>query len=178
MLETLITSKTRIKLLLKFFLNANTTAHLRGIETETGDSSNAIRLELNRLEIAGMITSFESGNKKKYQVNRFHPLFNEITALVQKYVGIDILIENIIKRIGKLQKVYLTGSFAKGIDNEQIELVYIGEIDHVFLEDLTKKAEKLILKKIKNSIYDSDVSKDLLENFSEQNFLLLWHNER
>ncbi len=50
MLGTLITSKTRVKLLLKFFLNSNAKAHLRGLETEFGESSNAIRLELNRFE--------------------------------------------------------------------------------------------------------------------------------
>ena len=53
MIETLISSKTRIKLLLKFFLNSNTTAYLRGLEEEFGESTNSIRLELNRFEKAG-----------------------------------------------------------------------------------------------------------------------------
>ena len=34
MLETLITSKTRIKLLLKFFSNSKVSAHLRGLAKE------------------------------------------------------------------------------------------------------------------------------------------------
>ena len=55
MIETLISSKTRIKLLLKFFLNSNTTAYLRSLESEFGESTNAIRIELNRLEEAGML---------------------------------------------------------------------------------------------------------------------------
>lgn len=177
MLETLITSKTRIKLLLKFFLNANTTAYLRGLETETGDSTNAIRLELNRLEQAGMIKSFESGNKKKYQANRLHPLFSEISSLILKYVGIDVVIENIIKRLGKLDAVYLTGSFAKGIDNEVIDLVFIGNIDHIFLAELSHKAEKLLRKKIKYIIYNSQEGKLEAITFSDEQFLLLWNNE-
>lgn len=177
MLETLITSKTRIKLLLKFFLNTHTTAYLRGLETETGDSTNAIRLELNRLEAAGMLTSFEVGNKKKYQANHAHPLFSEIKSLIKKYVGIDVVIENIINRLGKLDAVYLTGSFAKGIDNEVIDLVFIGNIDHIFLAELTHKAEKLLHKKIKYIIYSVDEGKIEVLNFSEENFLLLWNNE-
>ena len=50
MLDTLITSKTRIKLLLKFFLNAQTKSYLRSLEGEFGESTNAIRLELNKFE--------------------------------------------------------------------------------------------------------------------------------
>ena len=53
MLESLITSKTRIKLLLKFFLNSSTKAYLRGLEAEFGESTKAIRLELNRFEQIG-----------------------------------------------------------------------------------------------------------------------------
>ena len=53
MIEALISSKTRIKLLLKFFLNSKTTSYLRGLEAEFGESSNAIRIELNRFEKAG-----------------------------------------------------------------------------------------------------------------------------
>lgn len=57
MIEALISSKTRIKLLLKFFLNSSNRAYLRGLEEEFGESTNAIRLELNKLEKAGMVSS-------------------------------------------------------------------------------------------------------------------------
>ena len=57
MLDSLITSKTRIKLLLKFFLNSSMKAYLRGLAEEFGESTNAIRLELNHLEEAGLLKS-------------------------------------------------------------------------------------------------------------------------
>ncbi len=75
MINALITSETRIKLLRKFFLNSSTRAHLRGLETEFGESSNAIRIELNRFEEAGLLHSLRDGNKKIYQANATHPLF-------------------------------------------------------------------------------------------------------
>ena len=75
MLDSLITSQTRIKLLKKFFLNRSTKAHLRGLESEFGESSNAIRLELNRFEEAGLLNSLRDGNKKIYQANPTHPLY-------------------------------------------------------------------------------------------------------
>ena len=63
MIETLISSKTRIKLLLKFFLNSSNSSYLRGLESEFGESSNSIRLELNKLEKAGLLKSNQEGTK-------------------------------------------------------------------------------------------------------------------
>ncbi|HPI15850.1 MAG TPA: ArsR family transcriptional regulator, partial [Spirochaetota bacterium] len=53
MLDALITSKTRVKLLLKFFMNPETRSYLRSLAEEFGESTNAVRVELNRLENAG-----------------------------------------------------------------------------------------------------------------------------
>ena len=73
MLDTLISSKTRVKLLLKFFLNSNTRSYLRSLETEFGESTNAIRIEINRFEQAGMLSSELVGNKKMFRANlEFH----------------------------------------------------------------------------------------------------------
>ena len=96
MIETLISSKTRIKLLLKFFLNSNTKAYLRSLQSEFGESTNAIRLELNRLEGAGMLRSEMNGNKKVFQANIKHPLFDEVHNIMLKHIGLDRIIENVI----------------------------------------------------------------------------------
>ena len=61
MLESLITSKTRTKLLLKFFLNPGTSAYLRGLAEEFGESTNGVRVELNRLSEAGLLESADEG---------------------------------------------------------------------------------------------------------------------
>ena len=71
MLDTLIQSKTRLKLLLRFFLNPDSSAYLRGLAQEFDESTNAVRVELNRFEEAGLIQSHKEGNKKMYQVNLF-----------------------------------------------------------------------------------------------------------
>jgi len=55
LLSDLISSKTRIKLLLKFFLNSDTTSHLRGLAEEFSESTNGVRVELNRLDILTII---------------------------------------------------------------------------------------------------------------------------
>ena len=133
MIEALISSKTRVKMLLKFFLNANSSGYLRGLEQEFGESSNSIRLELNRFEKAGMLISYSKGNKKFFQANKKHPLFGEIHNIVLKHIGFDAIINNVIKRLGEVKQVFVSGEFAAGKDSQIIDLIFIGKIDQEYL---------------------------------------------
>ncbi|MEM9918104.1 MAG: ArsR family transcriptional regulator [Bacteroidota bacterium] len=177
MIETLISSKTRIKLLLKFFLNSKTTAYLRGLEGEFGESTNAIRLELNRLEKAGMLTSAANGNKKIFRANTKHPLFGEIHNILLKHIGLDRIIENVIERLGDVDKVYLVGEFSKGLDSQIIDLIFIGAIDKEYLVKLIDKAEGLIKRKIRYLIYNrQEYDKIDWSKFSPEP-LLVWSKD-
>ncbi|HLF65177.1 MAG TPA: hypothetical protein VI603_15540 [Saprospiraceae bacterium] len=153
MIETLISSKTRIKLLLKFFLNSSTTAYLRSLESQFGESTNAIRIELNRFEKAGMLRAFTKGNKKFFQANTEHPLYDEVHSIVMKYVGIDQVIENIIERLGEVRAVYLSGEFARGIDSDIIDLIFVGGINQEYLLHLIHRAESMVKRRIRYLIY-------------------------
>lgn len=148
MFDILISSKTRIKILLKFFLNGNAVSYLRGLEEEFGDSTNSIRLELNKFEKAGFLTSYTEGNKKFFKANQKHLLFNDIHQMLMKITGINHLVDYVMKHIGNLEKVYLVGQLAKGLDSDTIELVFIGDINIPYLEELILKAEKKLNKKI------------------------------
>jgi len=177
LLTNLISSKTRIKLLLKFFLNSHTTSHLRGLAEEFDESTNSVRLELNRLEEAGMLNSRPSGNKKIYQANTEHPLFNEVHNIVRKHLGIDKIILTIIDRLGDLERAYLTGPFANGQDSEIIDVVLIGSLEVSYLNQLIKKAEKLISRRIRYIHYTNDEWDDAtLTNFSGHP-LMIWEKK-
>lgn len=161
MIDALISSKTRIKLLLKFFLNSSTTAYLRSLESEFGESSNGIRIELNRLEDAGLIESSTSGNKKIFQANKRHPLFQEIHNILLKHIGLDQIIETVVQRMGDVRKVYLVGDFSRGLDSQIIDLLFIGTFDIGYLANLVEKAEKLIGRKIRYLIYSEQEADNL-----------------
>lgn len=160
MIEALISSKTRIKLLMKFFLNRRTTSYLRSLESEFGESTNSIRIELNRFEKAGLLKSFVKGNKKIFQANDKHPLFTEIHNILLKHIGVDQIIEQITSRLGNLQSAFLTGSFSAGINSPIIDLVLVGGIDKSFLVILIEKVETIIDRKIRYVIYDQEESID------------------
>ena len=171
MIETLITSKTRIKLLLKFFLNPNNSAYLRGLEAEFGESTNAIRLELNKLEEANMVVSAFYGNRKLFKVNRAHPLYYEINGIVRKYFGLDVIIDNIVKSLGEIERVYLTGDIIRGCDTPIIDLIFVGKVDQSYLLSLIDKAEKVIGRRLRYLVMDHEESL----NLEEDQKLLIWN---
>lgn len=172
MLNSLITSKTRVKLLLKFFLNSDNKSYLRNLEQEFGESSNAIRVELNRLEEADLLRSEVSGNKKYFCANTSHPLFKDINNIVRNSVGIDQLIERVINQVGNLEVAYITGEFAKGIDSQIIDLVLVGKnIEASCIESLVTRAENLITRKIRYLILTKNEMADL---FKDKPVLLIW----
>lgn len=174
MLGTLITSKTRIKLLLKFFLNAKNTGYLKNLEQEFEDSSNGIRLELNKFEEAGLLISSAKGNKKIFQANTSHPLFNDIHNIILKYTGVDQILESVIERLGNVNSVYLVGSLAKGIDAKVIDIILVGDINKEYLLSLIGKAEPIIEKKIKYILYQpEEFATHELEILAEEH-LLIW----
>jgi len=176
MLDTLITSKTRIKLLLKFFLNSNARSYLRGLESEFGESSNAIRLELNRFEDAGLLKAEMVGNKKMFRANTEHPLYEDIHNIILKYIGLDQVVEKVARKLGDVLWVFLTGDFARGRDSSIIDLIFVGDrIDKEYLIRLVEKAEALVRRKIRYLVYtvsefDGEYSADRIAS----DLLLLW----
>jgi predicted transcriptional regulator len=177
MIESLISSKTRVRLLLKFFLNSNATAYLRSLEQEFGESSNAIRLELNRLEEAGLLISSSDRNKKIFQANVHHPLFQEIHNILIKTIGIDQVVNNVTERLGNVQSVWLIGDFSNGTDSKIIDLIVIGDVDKSYLAQLTEKSEKIIKRKIRYLLYDAQEGKTIDWNQYHPKPLLLWSQE-
>jgi hypothetical protein len=157
MLDSLITSKTRIKLLTRLFLNSNSYGHLRGLQAEFHESSNAIRLELNRFEKAGLIISHKEANRKVFSANTNHPLFPEIHSILYKHLGLDQLIEKVIVRLGRVDEVFLTGDFANGKESSCIDMLIVGNhLNTNYLNELIAKSQSLIQRTIHYTILSTN----------------------
>ena len=175
MLDTLITSRTRVKLLLKFFLNDNSSSYLRQLEGEFCESSNAIRVELNRFEGAGLLRSFTKGNRKYFQANNTHPLFGDIHNIILKYIGIDKVIENVVQKLGDLDRVILNGDFAEGRDNGIIDFIFVGEnLDTGYLLRLIEKTEKIIKRKVRYLVMNREEFEEYVLREGCEKVLVLW----
>lgn len=163
MLESLITSKTRLRLLVKFFVNQANRAHMRGLADEFNESTNAIRKELNNLAEAGYLERKTEGNKINYSANTEHPLFSSLQGIVRKYLGLDTIVEKVIDRMGDVHEVWLVGDYAKGVDSGKIEVVVLGEdLNRGYVQQLELKIGDLIGRIINININVNQISNGLL----------------
>ena len=161
MLDSLITSKTRQKLLVKFFSNPKNMGHLRGLAEEFGESTNSIRKELNNLSEAGLLLKSEEKNRVDYQANPDHAFFTNLQDLIQKYLGLDKLIFAVLERMGQVSQIALVGDYARGIDSGRIEVQITGnQLNIDYLLNVSQKLKSLIDKEvvfeIRSSITDPE----------------------
>ncbi|WCM42238.1 ArsR family transcriptional regulator [Flavobacterium sp. CBA20B-1] len=160
MLESLITSKTRVKLLVKFFVTSANSGHLRGLASEFNESTNAIRKELNHLSEAGYLQKKEVSNKIAYNANTKHPMFQLLQQVVHKYLGLDAIVEQILERMGDVKQIELIGDYAKGIDSGTIEINIVGtDINTEYTENIIPKIKDIAHRSI-CFYYNKPLSKD------------------
>ncbi|MCF8303931.1 MAG: winged helix-turn-helix domain-containing protein [Bacteroidales bacterium] len=178
MLETLITSKTRIKILLRFFINSKSKAYLRNLAQDFNESTNAVREELNKFEEAGLLNSMIDGNKKMYQANIEHPLFDDIHNILMKHIGFQHIVENVIHKLGDVKKVMVIGDFAKGIDNSIIDLLFVsGSLNREYLTKLISKTENMIKRKIRYLVMTEEEFRHYSNDQHPSELLLLWEEK-
>jgi len=162
MLNEIITSKTRLRLLIKFFISQANRGYLNGLANEMGESTNSIRKELNHLHDAGYLKKVKQNNKVEYRVNIKHPLYETLRKVVLKHLGLEDLVEAVLERMGNVEYIALVGDYAKGVDSGNIEVFLVGkDLNFNYIAQLENKIEKLIGRKV--SFY---LSSSLPENQS------------
>ena len=149
MLGELITSKTRLRLLIKFFVSQANRGYLNGLATEMGESTNAIRKELNHLHDAGYLQKEKSNNKVQYKANTKHPMFSVLQKVILKHLGLEDAVEIVLERMGDVEQIILIGNYAKGIDSGKIEIIIVGQdLNTSYVRSLEEKIENLISRKV------------------------------
>ncbi len=174
----LIASKTRIKLLTRFFFNPKTRSYLRELAKESNVSTNAVRQELNQLTKTRLLKSEKSGRQVHYMANTEHPLFPELKSMVSKVMGIDQVIDSIVTRLGDLEWAYLIDDYAEGKDTGIIDLLLVGNIDQYHLNDLSRKTERYIKRKIRTLGRSRDEYKEFEPKLKTCPHILIWEAER
>ena len=149
MLDSLITSKTRLRLLIKFFISQANKGYLNGLANEMGESTNSIRKELNHLYDAGYLKKVKNDNKVEYQVNSSHPLYETLRNVVLKHLGLEDIVEAVLEKMGNVNQILLVGDYAEGKDTGNIEIFLIGkDLDMNYINQLEPKIEKIIDRKV------------------------------
>ena len=170
----LIASKTRIKLLIRFFFNPETKSYLRELAKEFNVSTNSVREELNQLTKTKLLKSKKDGRQVYYSAETSHPLFPELKSMVSKVMGIDQVIDGIVNRLGKIEEAYLIDDYAEGKDTGIIDLLLVGDVDQYHLNDLSRKTERYIKRKIRSLVLSKDEYKNLLPELRKRPSILIW----
>ena len=174
----LIASKTRIKLLVRFFFNPKTESYLRELAKEFRVSTNSVREELNQLTKTRLLTSQKNGRRVFYKANKEHPLFPELKSMVGKLMGIDQVIDSIVTRLGDLERAYLLDDYADGKDTGIIDLLLVGNIDQYHLNDLSRKTERYINRKIRSLVLTREEYDGLMSKLENRPRLLIWEAKK
>ncbi len=159
---------------MRFFFNPGTRAYLRELAKEFDVSTNAVREELNQLTKTNLLKSERSGRNVYYQANTDHALFPELKSMVSKVMGIDQVIDGIVNRLGELERVYLIDNYAEGKDTGIIDILLVGDIDQYHLNDLSRKTERYIKRKIRSLVLTREEFGDFLEELENRPHLLIW----
>lgn len=173
-LSAVIPSRMRVQILVRLLLNPGIRAYLRGLATEFNVSPNAVRIELNNLRKHKVLTSERDGRNVFYRANTDHPLFPELSSMVRKITGIDELVKSVVDRLGNLEAAYLIGDYARGADAGIIDVVLVGDIDRLQLDDFVAKTEAYIDRKIRSLVLSQEEFQRLQGTKGFKPMLKLW----
>lgn len=173
-LDSIISSKTRTRILMRLFLNPSQRAYLRELADEFNVSPSQVSYELSQLSKADLLKNQRNGRQIFYYANQNHPLFPELSSIVRKTMGMNHIVEKIAAKLGNLNSVFLVGDYAQGKDSGIIDLILVGNIDQQMLQHKVKKTEKLIDRKIRTLCLNVEEYVRLKNHLEKRPFLILW----
>lgn len=143
MLEALISSRARVKLLSLFLQNPGKEYFVREIVRMTGENINAVRRELANLASFGLITGRKRGNQQYYEVNTGHFLYADLQKVILKTEGVAGVLAQALAGEKAITCSFIYGSFAKGTagSGSDIDLFIIGDADEARLIPLIAECE-------------------------------------
>ncbi|MFO7996519.1 MAG: nucleotidyltransferase domain-containing protein [Dehalococcoidia bacterium] len=168
MLETILGSKLRSRVLGWLFTHPDERYFVRQLAGLLKEDSTNVSRELNRLEKAGILTSVTEGKQKYYQANRKSPVFDELHGLMLKTVGIaDVIKKALEPRSADIKLAFVFGSVAKRTENRfsDIDLLVVGDITFGEVVDLISAAEEVLNRELNPVVYTlAEFNKKLSEN--------------
>jgi hypothetical protein len=130
MLEDLITSKSRIKLLKLFLTYPDQMLHVRECVRRTGDEINAVRRELLFLEDKGVFVKEQRANRIYYSLDKSYPFYDDLLLVGAKTIGLgDAILKNRVK-LGKIKFTMFSGHFVKKTKKmpEDVDVLVVGTV--------------------------------------------------
>jgi len=158
MLQDLITSKVRVKILLLFLSQNNVGLHVREITRRVGTEINAIRRELDNLTKIGIIKREAQGNRVYYRIKKEYPYYLDLVTCYQKEHGLASKILSEQKTLGKVKFALISKEFIEGRKSgvDDVDLLLVGAVDTKALKVIIDKEQEKIEHEINYCIMPED----------------------
>jgi DNA-binding transcriptional ArsR family regulator len=158
MLNDLFLSKVRVKILELFFGEPERIFYVREIVRSVSEQINAVRMELNRMEEVGLLTSEWRANRKYYSLRKEYVFSDELLRLVNKTTGLggNLIREKV--RLGKIRYAMLSGSYVRGLKPgpNDVELLLVGVVVLPELSRIVKEQEAKLGREINYTVMSED----------------------
>lgn len=131
LLEDLIISRVRVKMLALFLNNPTMIYHVREVVRQVGEEINAVRRELAHLEKAGMLSKEQRANRLFYRFRKEYPLYFELMELIGKTTGLGWDIVKNRAKLGKIKFAMLSGRYLRGLPHKggsDVDLLIVGSV--------------------------------------------------
>ncbi len=144
LLDELIISRVRVKMLTLFLTHPGSMYHVREIVRQVGEEINAVRRELAHLEKAGLLSKEQRANRLFYHFRKDYPLHYELMELIGKTSGLGWDIIKNKAKLGKIKFAMMSGRFLKGLPRRggnDVDLLVVGSVVLPELASLVKGEE-------------------------------------
>ncbi len=144
LLEELVISRVRVKVLTLFLANPGKIYHVRDIVRKVDEEINAVRRELAHLEKAGMLTKEQRANRLFYAFRKDYPLYYELMELIAKTSGLGWDIVKNKAKLGKIKFAMMSGRYIRGLPHKggnDVDILIVGSVVLAELGQLVKNEE-------------------------------------
>ncbi|MCR4276539.1 MAG: hypothetical protein NUV87_00255 [Candidatus Roizmanbacteria bacterium] len=144
MLQHIIPSKARRKILEFFFHRPGENFYLRRVVREINEEVNAVKRELDILTEEKLLLRERRLNKVYFSINKSYQLYDEFLRIFSKTNKLSASIRNNLSKIGKIKFVALSTKYPKNlpIKDDEIYLILVGIVVVVEIESIIKEVEK------------------------------------
>jgi len=158
MLQHIIPSKARRKILELFFHNLSENHYLRKIVRETDEEVNAVKRELDILSEAKVLNKERRLNKIFYSLNKNFRYFDEFLRIFTKTSPLVLAFYQNIPKLGKIKFVVLSMKYPKKIQikEDEVYLLLVGTIVVPEVTAIVSEAEKSFGREINYTVMTED----------------------
>ena len=165
LLSEILSSQVRAEIFRLLFNKQKSSIHLRDLQRKSGLSIGTIQKEIAHLKNLDLVTAERDGNRLYYTANSDHPLYNEISGMVEKTSGIVEKLKEALNGVKEIEFAFLFGSFAKGKEksHSDIDLIVVGDVGLRTLSSLFKKLTEQSEREINPHVYSKKSWKEKLK---------------